>query len=172
MRLIQFKENGYKHVNFNINSRSELGSILDSLREMNIPGLKIEKELFFHSISELVNNSICAHLEKNIKEPVRLRFSLESDDLIITIRDRGKGFDTNDLPYNLDDPVSAIDINGKKFQIYREKNNYKKFGTGLFNAKKIFDTFELFFLDEKGSILPYSAPDIDGTLIELKTKLS
>ncbi|MBB6478409.1 ATP-binding protein [Spirochaeta isovalerica] len=172
MRMIQFRGKEYKHINFNINSRSDLSSILENIGEMIIPGLKIEKDLFFHSISELVNNSICAHREKNVDQPVRLRFSVENDDLVITIRDKGKGFDTNDLPYNLDDPVSAIDINGKKFQIYREKYNYKRFGTGLFNAKKIFDSFELYFFDQSDRVLPYDSQVIEGTLVKLKTKLS
>ncbi|MBN2658306.1 MAG: ATP-binding protein [Spirochaetales bacterium] len=172
MRMIRFRGKEYKHINFNINSRSELSSILDNLGEMEIPGLKIDKELFFHSISELVNNSICAHREKSVNHPVRLRFSIDSEDLVITIRDKGKGFDTNDLPYNLDDPVSAIDINGRKFQIYREKYNYKRFGTGLFNAKRIFDSFQLDFFDEEGTLIPYDAYPVEGTLIVLKSKLS
>jgi hypothetical protein len=165
-------KNQYKHINFNINCLSELHSIFDKLNEIEIPGMNISKDVFLHSIIELINNSICAHKEKNIHKPVQIRFSIENEDLQITIRDKGKGFDVNSLPYNLNDPVSAIDINGKNFQIYREKYNYKCFGTGLFNAKKTFDHFELFFIDIEGKKIPYDSEKKDGTVIVLTLKNS
>ena len=167
MHHILINEKQYKHINFNINSKSDLSYIYSKINELEIPDLKIDKELFVHSIIELINNSICAHNEKNITEPVQIRFSVENEELNIIIKDKGKGFDINELPFNLNDPVSAIDINGKNFQIYREKYNYKRFGTGLFNAKKTFDDFELSFFDNSEKIIPYDSKEIDGTIIKL-----
>jgi anti-sigma regulatory factor (Ser/Thr protein kinase) len=167
MHCILINEKEYKHINFNINSKSELSSIFNRISEMEIPDLTIGKEQFLDSIIELINNSVCAHNENNINEPVQIRFSIENRDLHITIKDRGRGFDTSVLPYNLDDPVSAIDINGKNFQIYREKYNYKRFGTGLFNAKKTFDDFKLIFFSNTGRIIPRDSLEKEGTIIEL-----
>lgn len=170
MHYMSLNEKEYKHINFNINGKSDLGSIFRKISEMDIPGLTIEKDLFFDSIIELVNNSICAHYENNITDPVQIRFSIENEDLYITIKDRGKGFDIKDLPFDLDDPVSAIDINGKNFQIYREKYNYKHFGTGIFNAKKTFDDFQLTFYDSSGTVVPRESTEKEGTIIKLVLK--
>lgn len=172
MPTIQYHGKEYKRINFKISCDSDLASISHRINEVLIPGLQIEKETFLHSITELIDNSINAHKEKQINSPVILCFSLENEDLVITIRDKGRGFDIMELPYNLDDPVSAIDINGKNFQIYREKSNYRKFGTGLFNAKKTFDSFSLSFLNKDGKLLSYGSHNIEGTLIKVKTKLS
>jgi anti-sigma regulatory factor (Ser/Thr protein kinase) len=170
MHYILINQKEYKHINFNINSKSELSSILKKIDEMEIPGLKIGKELFIHSIIELINNSICAHIEKNIAEPVKIRFSIENEDLHITITDKGRGFDTGVLPFNLNDPVTAIDINGKNFQIYREKSDYKRFGTGIFTAKKTFDEFRLNFFNTSGVIVPNDSEEKVGTIIKLVLK--
>lgn len=170
MHYILINEKEYKHINFKINSKSELSSIFNKIGEMEIPELKIKKELFMDSIIELINNSICAHNEKNIAEPVHIRFSIENNDLHVTIKDKGRGFNIEDLPFNLNDPVSAIDINGKNFQIYREKYNYKRFGTGLFNAKKTFDEFELKFYDRSGNSVGTDSEKKVGTIIKLTLK--
>nr|MDA3809075.1 ATP-binding protein [Spirochaetaceae bacterium] len=170
MHYILFNEKQYKHIKFKINSKSELSSIFSKMNEIEIPCLKLSKELLLHSIIELVNNSISAHIEKNVTESVHINISIENEDLHITIKDKGKGFNVNELPYNLKDPVSAIDINGKNFQDYREKYNYKRFGTGLFNAKKTFDDFELSFMDKSEKIVPYDSNEIEGTIIKLVLK--
>ena len=137
---------------------------------MEFPELRIGKDQFLDSIIELINNSICAHNVNNINEPVQIRFSIENYDLHISIKDKGRGFDPSELPFNLNDPVSAIDINGKNFQIYREKYNYKRFGTGLFNAKKIFDDFQLHFFDRSGKTISWDALIKEGTIINLVLK--
>jgi len=170
MYCILINEKEYKHINFNISSKSELGSIYKKISEMNFPDLKISKDQFLDSIIELINNSICAHNENGISEPVQIRFSIEKNDLHISIKDKGRGFNPSELPFNLDDPVSAIDINGKNFQIYREKYNYKRFGTGLFNAKKIFDDFRLIFFDKAGKSVSWDTLDKEGTIINLVLK--
>lgn len=170
MHHILINEKEYKHINFNINCKSELGSIFSKISEMDIPDLTIEKDVFLDSIIELINNSICAHNENNITDPVQIRFSIENEDLHITVKDRGKGFDIKELPFNLNDPISAIDINGKNFQIYREKYNYKRFGTGLFNAKKTFDGFQLEFYNDSGKIISKDSLQKEGTIIKLVLK--
>ncbi|MBI9098923.1 MAG: ATP-binding protein [Spirochaetaceae bacterium] len=170
MQHILLNNKKYKHINFNINSRSDLSFILKKINEMEIPGLKIEKDLFIHSIIELINNSICAHIEKNIAEPVKIRFSIENEDLHITIVDKGKGFNTKVLPFDLNAPVTAIDINGKNFQIYREKSNYKRFGTGIFTAKKTFDDFELYFFNHAGESVTNDSEEKEGTIVKLTLK--
>jgi len=170
MHHILINEKQYKHINFNINCKSELSTIFEIMSRIDVPGIKISKDLLIHSIIELINNSICAHNENNISDPVKIRFSIENEDLQIIIRDRGKGFDVETLPFNLNDPVSAIDINGKNFQDYREKYNYKRFGTGLFNAKKTFDEFELNFFEINGNAVPYNSPKKDGTMIKMRLK--
>ena len=170
MQHIIINQKQCRHLNFNINCKSELSTIFAKFNEIDIPDLKISKDLFLHSLIELVNNSISAHNEKNISAPVQIRFSIENEDLQIIIRDKGKGFNPEDLPYDLNDPVSLIDINGKNFQDYREKYNYKRFGTGLFNAKKTFDEFDLYFIDDSGAKTAYDSMMKDGTVINLLLK--
>jgi anti-sigma regulatory factor (Ser/Thr protein kinase) len=168
MHLLKYKNENYKKLIFNISDKAPLNAILKyiNLFDSEISGEKQEHIIF--SIMELVNNSLRAHREKEIKDkPIKIKLESTEKSLIIEILDFGKGFDLNDLPYDYFQDPNSIDNQSSEFQKYREKFEYKRFGMGLLTAKKLFDSFLLDFHSHGKLSKQYDPNQTEGTIIKL-----
>ncbi|MCF7928299.1 MAG: ATP-binding protein [Spirochaetales bacterium] len=145
-------------------------TILKTLEQIDFPQTTIRHDHIIYAVLELVNNSLRAHREHEVNEPVHLRFRVDGRALSITIEDRGRGFDPSRLPYDLNEDLSSIDLNNSNFQEYRLQHQYKRFGMGLYVARKTFPTFHLSFIDNRGQERKWDGEEtIQGTKIHLST---
>ena len=87
--------------------------------------------------------------------------------LVVAIRDFGGGFDPTRLPYDLDADPPTLDLHSPSFEEYQKQNGYKRFGMGIYVAKKTFDEFRLVFLDQQDRPAPWAPGQVAGTLITL-----
>lgn len=173
MGYLKHNGNKYKSVLLKISKTTDFSRILDELHQLLFAGIdKKNLENIRYSLLELVNNSIRAHKEKNEDRDILLRIKLSEDEVIITLKDWGGGFDINILPYDINQELNEIDINNQDFLNYREKYGYHRFGMGLFISKKTFNHFKLRFVGHKGEIQEaFEADNTAGTLIELRSRL-
>ena len=169
------KHNGkkYKSVSLRISRSTDFSAILEEFHNIFFSGVDDKKlENMRYALLELVNNSIRAHKEKNQDGIINLSFKMSPDELIIKLCDEGGGFDKRDLPYDLDQKISDIDINNQDFLDYREKHGYHRFGMGLYITKKTFDAFILKFTEPDGVLSDHYKKNITtGTCIELRSYL-
>ncbi|MDC7236002.1 MAG: ATP-binding protein [Spirochaetales bacterium] len=173
MGYLKHKGKKYTSVVLKISKNTDFSRILDELHQIFLAGINEKKiENIRYSLLELVNNSIRAHKEQKENRDILLRFKLAGQELIITLRDWGGGFDKSRLPYDLDQDVQKIDINDQNFLEYREVHGYQRFGMGLLITKKTFDRFKLSFTDHQGNIRDnYEEGQTAGTVIELRSTL-
>jgi anti-sigma regulatory factor (Ser/Thr protein kinase) len=145
--------------------------VIRTLEAIIIPPFRVSDEHIRFAILELLNNSIRAHREKN--EPRDIMIDLTATDglLVVAIRDFGGGFDTKRLPYNLNEDPRSLDLHSAAFQQYQEKNGYKRFGMGIYVAKKTFDELRLVFLDDHDRPIPFTPGGTVGTLITLTVSM-
>lgn len=168
MHLLKYKTDSYKNLIFNISDNAPLNAILKCINIVE-SGISCElQEHIFYSIMELVNNSLRAQKLLNIiDKPIKLKFTTTEKTLIISISDSGGGFDINELPYNILEPVKLIDQQGPSFQAYREKYEYKRFGMGILTARKLFDHFSIAFLNNGVIGDEYLKGKTEGTVITM-----
>ena len=119
------------------------------------------------NVLEMVNNSIRAHRENEIEEAFMITFEFNSPELSIAIEDKGPGFDPGQLPYSLAEDPSDLDLKSERFNEYRKKHNFKRFGMGLHLVRKTFSRFNLCFLDSEGQPTAWEDGKICGTRIEV-----
>ena len=160
----------YKRIVINIKPEMEFKGILDTLEEISLPEVGTKPQNIKYAILEMVNNSIRAHRENNIAEPLSITFEYESPSLRVEVTDRGPGFNPEGLPYSLEDNPQQIDVKSAAFAKYREENNYQRFGMGLFVVKKTFQDFNILFLDHNGNIIPWAPGQVHGTTITVGIK--
>jgi len=171
-RYIEFKKKKYKKLELKIYPTISFQFVLSKMDLINFIGSGIPSEHIVYAVLELLNNSLRAHRKKHIKKPISLEFTTLSEGFEIVIRDWGGGFDLHSLPYNLDAEIDEINIHDEKFEQYRQENNYKKFGLGLYLARKTFPVFELSFFDRNRGRAAWSPGNTAGTEIRLRTSPS
>ena len=164
---IDFRTKNCKYLSLYIHHDAQFNDLLAILKEIKLPKTSVDHEQIMFSLLELINNSLRAHREKQISEDIYLQFAIDKNKLKIAVEDKGGGFDPSALPYNLDSDISEIDLHDKKFQTYREKNGYKRFGMGIFITKKTFNHFRLFFLDNNGKESLWAPGKVKSTRIEM-----
>ncbi len=167
MRHIVFQGRKYKRIIMNISGDAPFHEILKKVNGLTIPESPHDDEHTRYAILELINNSLRAHREKGIKDKILTELKVEDEILNIRITDKGGGFDISDLPYDMDESVEDIDTNSSSFQIYREENQYKKFGMGLIVARRLFPVFKVSFYDEKDEEVSYSPEKVVGTRVDM-----
>jgi anti-sigma regulatory factor (Ser/Thr protein kinase) len=121
------------------------------------------------ALLELISNSLRAHRERGVREPVHTVLRFEDGHLTVTIRDSGGGFDPSTLPYDLDGDVQAVDPNDASFQEYQKRNNFQRFGMGLLVARRVFPSFSLAFVDAEGRSVRWGEGAVSGTMIRMST---
>jgi anti-sigma regulatory factor (Ser/Thr protein kinase) len=165
-----FRGKRYRKISFIIKRDADFGEILNLLSSIEFEGveLPLKAEQIAFAVLELINNSLRAHREKGVEEPVRLRFAGKDSGVHIQVQDWGGGFDTSRLPYDLNTSPEEIDTNADQFQEYRENHGYLRFGIGLYVAKRTFDRFALYFIDEELNEVQWGEDRCRGTQIELE----
>ena len=157
-----------RKVRLAVSPQSDFRAILHAFDSIDVPPVPLSYENIKFAILELVNNSIRAHQEASEPRDILIDLGVSRGALWITVRDFGGGFDPKRLPYNLEESTSALDLHSRSFQEYQEKNGYRKFGMGIYIAKKTFDRFRLEFLDKRDLPVPWIAGRIVGTRITLE----
>jgi len=167
---MQYRDKTYKRITIKIKPRMQFKKILDTLEEIMLPEMGSKQQNLKYAVLEMVNNSIRAHRENKINEPICINLNHAISALTIEVRDSGPGFDPGSLPYSLEDDPTDIDVKSKTFLEYRERNNYLRFGMGLYVVRKTFPVFELNFLDEEGHAIPFTPGQVHGTSITVGIK--
>jgi anti-sigma regulatory factor (Ser/Thr protein kinase) len=170
MRHIVFQGRKYKRVIMNISGDAPFHEILKRVNGLTIPGSPHDDEHTRYAVLELINNSLRAHREQGVQEKIRTEYRVLDDRLEISITDKGGGFDVSKLPYDIDSSIDDVDTNDVRFQEYREKNQYTKFGMGLLVAKRLFSVFSISFYDGEGREITYDAGKVKGTRIEMEIR--
>ena len=159
-----------KYVRLAVSPQADFRDIIHTFDAIEIPPTRVSVDNIRFAILELVNNSLRAHREKGESRDILIDLSLADGRLFIAIRDFGGGFNPKKLPYELEADPRSLDLHSSPFQEYQRKNGYKRFGMGIYVAKKTFDDFRLVFLDERDMPVPWTEGRIIGTLITLSLR--
>lgn len=162
MGYITYRQKTYRQLTFSFSGKVPFEKVLGALNHVDFNGTVENDEQAIYAILELINNSLRAHREKEVKEKIVLKIRSEEDHVMVRLKDRGGGFDPSNLPYDIHSPVQEISPASEAFEAYREKHNYRRFGMGLLLARKVFPGFRLSFFEENGKIA--------GTVVDLSTK--
>lgn len=140
---------------------------MDNFAEIGYPSLPVNPELVSFAILELVSNSIRAHREKGVTEPVKVDLCTEAGQFRATVKDSGRGFDPSLLPYDINSKPEDVDVMSDEFSTYRQRHAGSRFGMGIYVAKKTFRDFRLSFVDSSSRPCPWFSGKVRGTVIEL-----
>jgi len=154
-------------IRLSVNPHADFRAVIQRLESIVIPPVQVNQEHVRFAVLELLNNSIRAHREKSEPRDILLDLTISDGKLVVTIRDFGGGFDTGSLPYDLAADPGRLDLHSPEFEDYQRRNGFKRFGMGIYVAKKTFDDFRLVFLDEMDRPMSWVAGKTVGTLITL-----
>jgi anti-sigma regulatory factor (Ser/Thr protein kinase) len=152
-------------IRLSVNPRADFREVIRTLEAITLPPVRISNEHVRFAVLELLNNSIRAHKEKGEPRDISVDLTLADGKLVVSIRDYGGGFDPGKLPYRLEEDPALLDLHSSKFEEYQKRNGFKRFGMGIYIAKKTFDDFRLVFLDERDQPMAWRAGKTAGTLI-------
>jgi anti-sigma regulatory factor (Ser/Thr protein kinase) len=154
-------------IRLSINPHADFREVIRTLDAIVIPPSRVSVEHIRFAILELLNNSIRAHREKGESRNIWIDLSALEGRFMVSVRDFGGGFDTTKLPYDLAADPQRLDLHSTSFQEYQKHNGYKRFGMGIYVARKTFDEFRLVFLDERDQPMAFLPGKTAGTLITL-----
>jgi anti-sigma regulatory factor (Ser/Thr protein kinase) len=152
-------------IRLSVNPHADFREVIQTLEAIVLPPVRVNEEHVRFAVLELLNNSIRAHKEKGESRDISIDLTISDGKLVVQIRDFGGGFDTAKLPYGLEDDPSRLDLHSEAFEEYQKRNGFKRFGMGIYVAKKTFDDFRLVFLDERDQPMAWTAGKTTGTLI-------
>jgi anti-sigma regulatory factor (Ser/Thr protein kinase) len=158
-------------IRLKVNPQADFREVIRTLEAIVIPPSRVSGEHIRFAILELLNNSIRAHREKSEPRDIHIDMTAVDGQLVVAIRDFGGGFDTKKLPYELEEDPALLDLHSASFDEYQKKNGYKRFGMGIYVAKKTFDAFRLVFLDDRDQPSPWIPGATVGTLITLSVSM-
>lgn len=165
LESLQMNEKRSRTIRLSVNPRADFRDVIRTLQAIVLPPVRVSDEHVRFAVLELLNNSIRAHKEKGEPRDISVDLTTTDGRLVVTIRDYGGGFDPEKLPYRLGDNPTELDLQSAKFEEYQKRNRYKRFGMGIYIAKKTFDEFRLIFLDEHDQPMEWTAGRTAGTLI-------
>ena len=154
-------------IRLSVNPRADFRDVIRTLEAIVLPPVRVSDEHVRFAVLELLNNSIRAHKEKGEPRDISVDLTLTNGRLVVTIRDFGGGFDPEKLPYGLEEDPALLDLHSPAFEEYQKRNGFKRFGMGIYIAKKTFDEFRLIFLDDRDKPMAWTAGKTTGTLITL-----
>jgi anti-sigma regulatory factor (Ser/Thr protein kinase) len=164
---LEYRSQRYSTLRIEVDPTVEFRLVVEDFATLRFPPIGVNHDLVGFALLELISNSIRAHLEHGVTEPVSVSFAAGAEGLSVTVLDAGRGFNPSLLPYDLAAPVDSIDLMGEAFMAYREKNSNRRFGMGIYSVKKIFPRFSLDFVDREGRSCPWFAGAVRGTRIDL-----
>ena len=156
-----------ERVELSVSPRADFRDVIHALETVTLPPTGVSGHNIRFAILELVNNSIRAHRERNEERDIRIVLAVSDGRLEVSIRDFGGGFNPGALPYDLDADPRTLDLHSAPFDVYQRRHGYKRFGMGIYVAKKTFDRFQIEFLDHREKPLPWQEGKVSGTLITL-----
>ncbi len=162
---ILFKKKRLRELRLKIFPHCRIHQIVPVLNAISFHPHLHRKDHVSYALLELINNSLRAHQERGIQDPIVVRLQGGGSNLQIEIKDKGGGFDPQKLPYNLFDKNIPENMNADPFLQYRRIHENKRFGMGLLIAKRVFPHFTLRFVDGEGRPRPWGDPSIVGTHI-------
>lgn len=170
LRSLELQGKQSRTIRLSVNPQADFREVIRTLETIAIPPISASIEHVRFAILELLNNSLRAHRERGEQRQVNVDLTMTDGRLVIAIRDFGGGFDPKRLPYDLDADPATLDVHSPSFQAYQKINGYKRFGMGIYIAKKTFDDFRLVFLDDRDRPGPWVQGRIAGTLITLTAR--
>ncbi len=169
--FIMFNNKQYKQISFKFNLETDFREIIKTLDHLVLPNEESEARNIKSGLLELINNSLRAHRENKIDESILITFECANSLLTMLIKDQGRGFDPEKLPFPLNSNINEIDINSEEFKEYQEENNYLRFGMGLYLVKKIFNKIDITFHNKNSNIVPWDKEEVSGTTITATIKV-
>lgn len=154
-------------IRLSVNPDADFRTVIHAIESIVIPPVPVSQEHVRFAVLELLNNSIRAHRERHEPRDIQLDLTISDGRFMVSIRDFGGGFDTSALPYDLAADTSRLDLHSSEFEDYQKRHGFKRFGMGIYVAKKTFDEFRLVFLDENDQPTPWAPGRTAGTLITL-----
>src|SRR5208337_852994 len=130
-------------IRLSVNPQADFRQVIRTLEAIVFPPVRVSQEHVRFAVLELLNNSIRAHRERGEPRDISIDLAISDGRLVVTIRDFGGGFDTSKLPYALEDAPAGLDLHSAEFEEYQRRNGFKRFGMGIYVAKKTFDDFRL-----------------------------
>ncbi len=152
-------------IRLTVSPYADFRDAIRALAAISIPTTRVSDEHIRFAVLELLNNSIRAHKEKGDPRDICIDMTVSDGRLVVSIRDYGGGFDPGKLPYDLAADSATLDLRSSPFEEYQRQNGYKRFGMGLYIAKKTFDDFRLVFLDQQDRPTQWAPGQIAGTII-------
>jgi anti-sigma regulatory factor (Ser/Thr protein kinase) len=152
-------------IRLTVSPHANFREAIRALAAITIPPTRVSGEHIRFAVLELLNNSIRAQKEKGDPRDISIDMTASDGRLVVSIRDYGGGFDPGKLPYDLAANSATLDLRSSPFEEYQRQNGYKRFGMGLYIAKKTFDDFRLVFLDQQDRPTHWAPGQIAGTII-------
>jgi anti-sigma regulatory factor (Ser/Thr protein kinase) len=171
LESLQMNDRRSRTIRLSVNPRADFREVIRTLEAIVLPPVRVSNEHVRFAILELLNNSIRAHKEKGEPRDISIDLTISGGRLVVTIRDFGRGFDPGKLPFRLEEDPALLDVHSPAFEEYQKRNGFKRFGMGIYIAKKTFDEFRLLFLDERDQPMPWTAGRILGTLISVSVAM-
>ncbi|HVP18675.1 MAG TPA: ATP-binding protein [Spirochaetia bacterium] len=154
-----------------LSPEEDFRDIIRRLENVRIPPTRVSAGSIRFAVLELINNSIRAHREKGEGRDIEVVFIIADGRLSVSVRDFGGGFDPRSLPYDVAADPDAVDLRSAAFEEYQRNSGYKRFGMGLYVARKTFDTFQIMFLDGNGKPRQWEHGSVAGTVINLTARV-
>jgi anti-sigma regulatory factor (Ser/Thr protein kinase) len=167
LESLQMNGKQSRTIRLSVSPQADFRQVIHTLEAIVLPPVRVNEEHVRFAVLELLNNSIRAHREKGEQRDISIDLTISDGRLVVTIRDFGGGFDTGKLPYALEDDPSRLDLHSREFEEYQRRNGFKRFGMGIYVAKKTFDDFRLVFLDDRDRPMSWRPGETAGTLITL-----
>ena len=168
-----FRYNGResKEISIKISPQADFREPLGILESLQFPDTAPNSEIIKYSVLELLNNSLRAHRENNVDESISVTFKCQAGNLLVSVRDHGRGFDPRLLPYSIDENADEIDLHSPAFEHYRKEHDFKRFGVGVYLAKKTFNRLQILFFDHEGNETEWKPGEVAGTVIQGEIRL-
>jgi len=158
-------------VQLTVGPREDFRNIIRRLDDISIPRTRVSATNLRFAVLELLNNSIRAHREKGEDREIQAVFTFADGRFKVSIRDFGGGFDLRALPYDLFADPATVNLHSAPFEEYQHKNGYRRFGMGLYIARKTFDTVQIQFFDDAGRPISWERGKVVGTVISLSARV-
>ncbi|MFQ3620250.1 MAG: ATP-binding protein [Spirochaetales bacterium] len=162
---IIYKKKKLRELRLKIHPHTKIHQIVPLLNHISFKPSLDKKDHVSYALLELINNSLRAHREKKIQEPILVKLRGDSTRLQVEVKDSGGGFDPTKLPYDIFSSQIPENLHTDPFVQYRRIHENKRFGIGLLIAKKVFHRFHLEFVDAEGNPRSWGDPAIVGTRI-------
>jgi anti-sigma regulatory factor (Ser/Thr protein kinase) len=164
-----FQRRQSDQLTLSISPTADFREVLATLDSIGFPAHIANADNIKYAILELVSNSIRAHREREVATSIRVTLRARGGGVAVEVRDHGGGFDPALLPYSLEEQVQNIRQDSPRFEEYRRRYDYRRFGMGLLLTKRTFPRFALTFFDETGRPVRWGEAAVKGTVVSVST---